>query len=558
MYCAVGPGRVGGSISCAGRDAMSDEHHGTVLIVEDDDELQFILTTHLSAMGFACVSSRDGASAIQEAINSPPDLIIMDIGLPVVDGIAATRALKADARTADIPVIMLTARSGRDNVIRGLEAGAQEYLVKPFDVAELLARVRTVRRLSQARERLDRLNTQLEAEVDVKTRRLQVLYEFMRDLNLAEARDRILDLFITCVRDLIGAERISLFLTDETGENLVCERAIGMDAAQIPPVAVSDVEGITGQVFRSGKTLAAKTYSTAAASRRANDYVGDVFLSTPLIRTSSGTRHGVIGVLNLTERPDDDPFSDEEIDCVRTISDAATIALDNVTRRMRLQQSVRVLLQTVGLLAEYRDEETKEHLTRVTKTARILANELRNEGTYVSLVTNDFIETLVQAAPMHDIGKVGISDEILTKPGKLTDEEFQIMKTHTEIGRRVLSIAFDPICPVPLLEMCIDIAHCHHERYDGRGYPRRLVAHDIPLSARIIALVDAYDAITSLRRYKPAKLHHEAVDIIHGESGRHFDPAIVEAFLRCHERFNELHDQHAETADKEEEAALPS
>jgi putative two-component system response regulator len=149
---------------------------------------------------------------------------------------------------------------------------------------------------------------------------------------------------------------------------------------------------------------------------------------------------------------------------------------------------------------------------------------------------------------MHDIGKVGIPDEILAKPDKLTDEEFQIMKTHTDIGRRVLSQAADPAHPVPLLEMCIDIAHGHHERWDGKGYPRRIRGEDIPLSARIIALVDAYDAITSRRRYKDAKPHEQAVEIIRSEAGRHFDPVIVEAFLRCEGLFDGVRERLEESA----------
>ena len=114
------------------------------------------------------------------------------------------------------------------------------------------------------------------------------------------------------------------------------------------------------------------------------------------------------------------------------------------------------------------------------------------------------------------------------------------MKTHTDIGRRVLSQAVDPANPVPLLSMCIDIVSCHHERWDGKGYPRRIAGEEIPLAARIIALVDAYDAITSRRRYKEAKSHAEAVAIVRSESGEHFDPVLVEAFLQCHERFDSV------------------
>ena len=524
--------------------AQRNPHQGSVLIVEDESELRFIIGAHLRAAGYEVLDAGDGAEAIGLAQELQPDLIIMDIGLPVLDGIAATRQLKAEERTAHIPIIMLTARSGSNEVVRGLEAGAQEYLPKPFDVAELLARVQTVLRLALARRDLGRLNTQLEAEIDHKTQKLRMLYEFMRDLNLAGSRDRILDLLLRCIVQTTAANRVSVFLTDSTGEYLVCERGVGLNPATIERIRVSEMEGVTGQVFRSGKTLAAKTYDTRAKSERA--YASNEFLSTPLVSASLTTPDGIIGVLNVTEREDAVPFSEEQIECIRSIADASAIALDNVTRRARLQQSVRVLLQTVGHLAEYRDEETTSHLERVTKLSRVMADQLAAEGPYASEINEEFIELLVQAAPMHDIGKVGIPDDILTKPGALTDEEYQIMKTHTDIGRRVLSRAFDPACPVPMLQMCIDIAHCHHERFDGKGYPRRLSGDAIPLSARIIAIVDAYDAITSRRRYKKSATHEKAVEIIRSESGDHFDPVLVDAFIACHEQFDEIRERHDE------------
>ena len=526
---------------------MDNQCAGTLLLVDDESELRFVLGAHLRAAGFEVIEAADGCTAVRLARERVPDVIIMDIGLPGMDGIAATRVLKADERTASIPVIMLTARSQPADVVRGLEAGAQEYLDKPFDMAELLARVRTVHRLANTRKDLDRRNTRLEAEIGAKAQRLQLLYEFMRDLNHAKTRDEILDLVIHCVAEMTGAQRISLFLSDKTGENLRCARAVGIDPAVADQIRITAGEGITGQVLRSGKALAAMTHGR---TRQEDRYYGrNAFLSTPLVTTSLETQDGTIGVLNVTNKPDDSPFSREEIECIRSIADATAIALDNNTRRTRLQESVRVLLRTVGHLAEYRDEETTLHLERVAKMVRIIANELKRQGPYESIVTDEFIETLVQATPMHDIGKVGIPDDILTKPGKLTDEEFQIMKTHADIGRRVLSEAVDPTYPNPLLQMCIDIAYCHHERYDGAGYPRRIAGEEIPLTARIIALVDAYDAITSRRRYKRANSHDAAVEIIRAEAGRHFDPVLVDAFMRCHPQFNEARARYEEAAE---------
>ena len=526
---------------------MTNQCLGRILVVEDEAKLRFILATHLRSAGFEVLEATDGCAAMEIATEHLPELIIMDVGLPGMDGVAATRALKSDRRTADVPVIMLTGRSKTEDVVRGLEAGAQEYVSKPFDVMELLARVQTVYRLARARKDLDQLNTRLEAEVDVKTKRLQLLYEFMRDLNQADSRDEILDLVVRCAEQLTAARRISLLLREGTSDSLVCARAVGIDPSIVQQIRVNVVEGIAGQVLQSGKTLAAKAYGANFTGDR--EYRRGTFLSTPLVTTSLETKEGVIGVLNITERTDDGPFCEEEVDCIRSIADAAAIALDALARRSRLENSVRILLQTVGHLAEFRDEETTLHLERVTRMARILATEVGRAGPYAAQVTDQFIESIVQAAPMHDIGKVGIPDEILTKPGRLTHEEFQIMKTHTDIGRRVLSRALDPARPVPLLQMCIDIAHGHHERWDGQGYPRRVAGRDIPLAARIIALVDAYDAITSRRRYKTAKSHEEAVDVIQSDAGTHFDPGLVDAFLRCHKQFSKVRAEYEEHED---------
>jgi len=515
-----------------------------VLVVEDESNLRVILCAHLRAAGFDVIEAADGEQACQVALSRQPEVILLDVGLPRMDGITATRALKADPRTADIPIIMLTARSSPQDVVSGLEAGAQEYLAKPFDMAELLARVQTVHRLAQARKQLDYLNSRLEAEVEIKTSRLQLLYDFMRDLHQTDSRERVYDLVVQAVQKLTKAERISLMLLDGDHENLVCRRAIGIDPSVIGDIRVRKRDGVAGQVFQSGRTLAAKAVGVPASGRPA--YQGDAFLSTPLISTSLQTPDGIIGVLNVTDKPGDETFTAEEIECIRSIADAGALALDNILRREGLRESVTVLLRTVGHLAEYRDEETTLHLERVAILARILATELSRRGRYREYVTPDFVEMIVQAAPMHDIGKVGVPDDILTKPGKLTPEEFEVMKTHTEIGRRVLSQALDPDNPVPLLDMCIDIAYCHHERYDGNGYPNGLAGEDIPLAARIITLVDAYDAITSVRRYSPAKPHDEGLRIIREDSGSHFDPVIVEAFLRCHEKFREVRDRFAD------------
>lgn len=527
---------------------------GKILVVEDERELRFILTAHLRAAGYDVLEAGTGDEAVEIATGSRPDVIIMDVGLPGMDGIEATRRITTNPGTSDVSVIILTARTGRDHVVRGLDAGAQEYLQKPFDVAELLARVRNVHRLASARRDLDRLNTQLEAEVDQKTSRLETLYHYMRDLNEAVTRDEILDRLIDCVGKVTSARRISLFIRTVNRKRLVCERAIGFDPETAASIAVDEDASITAKVFRTAKTIVATaTSSDMTPAGAADPYLQDAFISTPLVGGSAADGARPIGVLNLTNRPGDEPFAREEIEAVRSVADAATIALNNFSQRERLQRSVRVLLRTVGVLAEYRDDETSRHLERVTRFARVLAEQLSKTGPYRDRVTPEFVESIVQAAPMHDIGKVGVPDHILTKRGSLTDAEFEVMKTHTEIGRRVLSLAQDKVNPIPLLSMCIDIAHCHHERWDGRGYPRGLQGEEIPLAARVITLVDAYDAMTSRRRYKEAISHADALAEVRAQTGKHFDPGVVEAFLQCEGRFDAIRARHEDSIESTRE-----
>jgi putative two-component system response regulator len=207
-----------------------------------------------------------------------------------------------------------------------------------------------------------------------------------------------------------------------------------------------------------------------------------------------------------------------------------------------------VAIFTMAKLAESRDPETGTHLERVRGYVRALADWLIANGTEDYKIDPAFAAMLFQTSPLHDIGKVGIPDSILLKPGRLSDREFGIMKTHTTLGGEALAAAVQQFPEAAFLRMARDIVLSHHERFDGTGYPNGLVGNNIPLCGRIVALADVYDALTSKRVYKSAYGHEISKSILSDESGSAFDPEIVRAFQESEEQFTVTRERYLEAA----------
>ncbi len=208
-------------------------------------------------------------------------------------------------------------------------------------------------------------------------------------------------------------------------------------------------------------------------------------------------------------------------------------------------------------LAESRDDDTGEHLIRVRSYSQILAEQLRRGSLYAPQITAQFLNDLYRTSPLHDIGKVAISDTILLKAGRLTPHEFEIMKTHTVLGARTLEQVVSNSECGGFLAMAVAVAKSHHERFDGTGYPEGLQGGSIPLPARIVALADVFDALTSTRAYKPAYSPVHARRIICEESGTHFDPVVVTAFAAAFQEFLAIHDSNREGLDATRSTGCP-
>jgi putative two-component system response regulator len=213
--------------------------------------------------------------------------------------------------------------------------------------------------------------------------------------------------------------------------------------------------------------------------------------------------------------------------------------------RMRLRTGERILalesrdlvIFAMAKLAEFRDKDTGTHLERMREYSRILADELSHWPKYAPVVDGDYVQLIYLTSPLHDIGKVGVPDSVLLKPARLTPEEFDLMKQHTVLGGKTLRAVAAGRPTAQFLVMAQDIAMTHHERFDGHGYPSGLAGEHIPLCGRIVALADVYDALRSKRVYKGALSHQTARDTIVQESGKQFDPDVVQAFLQREEEF---------------------
>jgi HD-GYP domain-containing protein (c-di-GMP phosphodiesterase class II) len=206
-------------------------------------------------------------------------------------------------------------------------------------------------------------------------------------------------------------------------------------------------------------------------------------------------------------------------------------------RTMDLRRTQEVTILTLASLAETRDNETGAHILRTQRYVKELAEWVKNDPRYTSLLTSQYIDLLYQSAPLHDIGKVGVPDSILLKPGPLAPEEFGIMKKHVVYGYEALQVAVDRLGDSSFLKLAQTIALTHHEKWDGSGYVSGIQGEDIPLSGRIMALADVYDALISSRVYKSSFSHGKAKEIIIAGKGTHFDPLLVEAFLDLEQRF---------------------
>ncbi|MFH1419823.1 MAG: response regulator [Planctomycetota bacterium] len=513
----------------------------SVLVVDDEPTNRTVCRGCLKRAGYLVREAVDGLTAIASVDDDPPSVIVMDVMMPNMDGLECTRKLKANPDTCNIPIIIVSALSKGDDVLAGLEAGADEYLTKPIRTSELILRVRSMARQYHDRKDLLRSYTARGEHV----RALTCLVKFCRAIGASRNTDEILEHTVSTVAELVHSRRVSIMMPDEHRQRLTISKSTGLDKELAGAITVPVGQPIAGRVFASGRPTVVNSNDEAHADSKVYD--SHFFASVPLISTPLSTSSQVLGVLNVTERAGKQPFGRNELEYIELIGKVAAATIQDLSVRQARDQASDSIMLALAKLAEHRDNDTGLHLDRVTRYCSMLAEDLRKLDKYRDQIDDAFMYNLIRAVPLHDIGKVAIPDHILLHPGKLTAEQMTIMRTHAEIGAGTIESLIERSPGVGFLRMAADIARYHHEWFDGSGYPLRLQGNTIPLSARICALADVYDALTTKRVYKEAISHDKAVAIILEGSGTQFDPMVAEAFSQREKEIAELASTMADT-----------
>ncbi|MCO6437089.1 MAG: diguanylate cyclase [Phycisphaerae bacterium] len=466
--------------------------------------------------------------------SSAPDVVLLPLVEPASRWIAAAECLKYRDLTAETP-LMLVADCIRPEVAQhAIEIHADDLAVADMSPQELLFRVK---RLVKDRLKFQSL-TAAEIERGVQKRVMNGLFEFARQLVACRTMKAVIQHTIHTLSNVTQCRRVSALLPDPSKELLVVAGSTGTIGRQLAGMSLPVNGSIPGEVFQDGVPLIINRPEDLPESLRPSDLLmlGEPpFVCIPMIE-----EHATLGVLIGGFRRDGKPFAGTDLEYVDLIAnDAAAAVRKHQVVRSR-EEARDAIVFALAKLAEHRDSDTGHHVERVTKFSAVLARELHESSSYSGLIDDRFIRDLERAAPLHDIGKVAIPDSILNKPGRLTDEEMQAMRTHTAIGAHTIQEVVDLVPHAGFLKMAVEIARSHHEWFNGNGYPDGTRGREIPLSARVVAVADVYDALTSRRVYKEPVPHAEALRIITEASGTQFDPELVKALRRREKTFERL------------------
>ncbi len=512
----------------------------TVLLIDDFEGDRRLGERILLRGGYRVVLAANGQDGVEKAVESRPAVIVMDVLMPVMDGREAARRLREHPATAGIPILMVSAFSSEDDLASGLDAGADEYITKPLRPREFLLRIRSLIRLRESQLTIERTNAKLQRRTEI----LSALHRFHEQAAGVDSFERACRCTVETAAELLKSDEVALLMPDRTGQRFEFVEAIGMPDALWRGVEIGLDHPIAARVYATRQELVLANAHPLGWQLTGESIDGGRVV--PLISIPLRSTNGVVGALTITRRRDGGDYDQEDLEVARQLAETAGLVLDNALTRKKLDETRDSIILSLARLSEYRHAETGRHLERVRALSMALAEYLARDPRIPDRIDAAYISDLGRAAPLHDIGKVAIPDCILLKRGQLTREEFTLIKEHTIIGAETLRSVISSGHEISFLQMAMDVARHHHERWDGTGYPDGLSGEDIPLCARIVGLADAYDAIRMPREYKPARSHEDATREILKGSGGQFDPRIVQAFCALEATFSRIYHESAE------------
>jgi putative nucleotidyltransferase with HDIG domain len=507
----------------------------SVLFVDDEESILDIARTYFSDKGYRVLTASNGREAVEILWNNRIDCCFTDINMPEMDGLEFAEYVRKYDNT--LPVVVMTGYPSLENTIHTLKNGVVDFLIKPINLRQMelcVQRVLRERRLFienvllskevEGKRQLEKLNAELLAKNDD----LNVINRIMSDFeDLHESADVFNQLVDSAVQ-LVRADAACFYLLNESVD-------------QIVPIAVSKSNHcfFEEQFQEDEKKCLASRELFFADDPKIRALVFDVvqddqpllivenngakclpdqiksFMMTPL-----KIRNKLLGVLGSLIMEGDRRFSEKNLYYLSFMANKAASAMESLALYENIYNNLLATLYAFVRAIEARDPYTKQHSSRVTRLALAMAKAMD--------CSSEEQEILNVAGHLHDIGKIGIRDEILLKPGRLNPDEFNVIKQHPVIGADIMD-------HMGLWHREKQIVRCHHERFDGTGYPDRLKGDEIPLLARILSIADVYDAIASDRAYRKRMEESKILGIMFGGAGTQFDPDIVDVFRRMFE-----------------------
>ncbi|MCX7012316.1 MAG: response regulator [Candidatus Sumerlaeota bacterium] len=493
-----------------------------VLVVDDEPDIRELLKDMLELEGHSVETAEDGLQAQQMLSDKRFDLVITDLQMPRVDGMQLIQSIRA--LDPDLPVIVMTAYPSMRSVIDVMKCGAVDFLPKPFQMDNVLYTVRRTlkehalrlenrRLLAEVNNKavIERLNRELHSKVEELTK-LNVIAEHLGRLM---DTDQLFDQVVQLAAALTEGRRVSLMLFDRRQQHLRIRASVGISPDLMRDTAVRLGEGIAGKVAQTrmpNRVTSRQAVSLGPGLCHGDRYASGSWVSVPLLIGDE-----LFGVLNVTEREGQSDFGPEDERVLMALAEKAAAKVENNALYESLYDNLLDTLRSLITTIEAKDPYTHQHSQRVTELALALG---KGAG-----LSRDQMESLRFATTLHDIGKIGVQDSILGKKGRLSAPEYETIKAHPVIGDRIVE-------PLGLSDAERDIIRHHHERIDGRGYPDSLCGDEVSTLARIVAVADAFDAMTSTRPYREALSIEAAIDELTRCSGQQFDPDIVDLLVQ--------------------------